>query len=300
MQHTLAILHMDEEYAYSLMDFMNQQKEFGFKVYAFTNKELFFEFQKKQKLQVLLFDESLAIEELNKVNTVSMYYLSDSPNVKSFEGHKAVFMYQSVNEMIKQISELFISEGNQLLFGKQVDQTHVIGICSWSYDRLQYDLILSIANKFTEQGKTLFLSLHPFLCKEILDLRQGYELSEAFYLIKKEETNLAVKLKNLISSTATFDLLMGLEHYSDISDMTTDEIIRFFEALIQLGTYQYIVLDLPMSGGTTNILLSQCEKIIEPKANDSILCQMMKEFHRQLMLKEGEDILERIEEVALT
>lgn len=297
MQHTLAILHMDEEYAYSLMDFMNRHKEFGFKVYAFTNKEIYFEFQKKQKVHILLFDESIASEELNKVNTVSMYYLSEVPKTKEFEGHPAIFMYQSANQMIRKVCDLYTSEGNQLISGKQVDQTHIFGICSVVYDQSQCDLCFSIAKEYADQGKTLFLSLQPFISKAMLDLGLGYELSEAIYLIKKGENNLPAKLKSLITSVGTYDLLVGIEHYSDITDMTTDEVLRFMDALLQLGTYQYIILDLTMPGGATSILLSQCEKIFEPEAKDNLSDQMKKEFYRQLILKEGEGILSRIQVV---
>lgn len=294
MQHTLAILHMDEEYAYSLMDFMNRHKEFGFKVFAFTNKELYFEFEKKQKVQVLLFDDSLASEEISSVRAVSSYYLTDMPCTKEFLGCKAIFMYQSARQIMQQVSELYTVDGNLIYHGKQVEQYHIIGICSASYNQAQCDLGVYVASDYAKQGRTLFLSFQPFLSKAILDQGQGFELSEAIYLIKKGEANPVAKLNYLITSQASFDYLVGVEHYSDIIEMTLDEVTRLIEAIIQMGIYQYIILDLPMPGGAISLLLSQCEKIYEPAIKDKLSEQLRNEFYRQIVLREGEQILERI------
>jgi hypothetical protein len=295
MQHTLAILQMDEEYAYSLMDFMNRQKEFGFKVFAFTNKELYFEFEKKQKVQVLLFDDSLTIEDLSRVRAMSKYYLSDMLNTKEYLGYKAIFMYQSANQIMQHISEFYVLEGNAIYHGKQVEQHHIIGICSATYNQAQCDLGVLVANDYAKQGKTLFLSFQPFLSKATLDQGQGFELSEAIYLIKKGETNPSDKLSHLITSQSSFDYLVGVEHYSDIIEMTADEAIKLLEAITQIGTYQYIILDFPMPGGAISLLLSQCEKIYEPATKDKLSEQLRKEFYRQIALREGEQIIERIQ-----
>lgn len=297
MQHTLAILHMDEEYAYSLMDFMNRHKEFGFKVYAFTNKELYVEFEKKQKVQVLLFDDSLSMDELHKRNAVSMYYLSELPNAKAIGGCKSIFMYQSAINIIQAVNEYYTLDGNILCYGTQAEQHHLIGICSATYSKTQCDLSVLIATDYANQGKTLLLGFQPFFTKAMLNMGQGYELSEAIYLIKKGEANPSVKLNQLITSSTSFDVLVGVEHYSDITEMTSEEAIKFLETVTQLGVYQYIVMDLPMPGGAISLLLAQCEKIYEPAAKDSISEQMGKEFHRQLVLKEGESIMERIQVV---
>lgn len=292
MLHTLAILHMDEGYAYSLMDFMNRSKEFGFKVFAFTKKELYFEFEKKQKVHVLLFDDSLESEDLGCIRAVSKYYLSELPNTKEYLGCKAIFMYQSVIQVMQQISQLYIFEGNVIYHGKQVEQHHIIGICSVTYNQAQCDLGILVANNYAKQGKTLFLSFQPFFIKEQC---QGYKLSEAIYLIKKGEANPSTKLISLITTQASFDYLVGVEHYSDIIEMTVDEVMKLMEAIVQIGSYQYIILDLPIPGAATSLLLSQCEKIYEPASKDTLSEQLRKEFYRQIVLKEGEQMIERFQ-----
>ncbi len=292
MLHTLAILHMDEGYVYSLMDFMNRSKEFGFKVFAFTRKELYFEFERNQKVQVLLFDDSIDSEDLGCIRAVSKYYLSELHHTKEYLGCKAIFMYQSAIQVMQQISQLYILEGNVIYHGKQVEQHHIIGICSVTYNQAQCDLGILVANNYAKQGKTLFLSFQPFLIKE---QSQGFKLSEAIYLIKKGETNPSTKLSSIITTQVSFDYLDGVEHYSDIIEMTADEVMKLMEAIVQMGRYQYIILDLPMPGGATSQLLSQCEKIYEAASKDKLSEQLRKEFYRQIVLKEGEQMIERFQ-----
>ncbi|MDD5935932.1 MAG: hypothetical protein PUC65_10315 [Clostridiales bacterium] len=296
MQHTLVILHSEEEYAYSLMDYMNQHKSFAFKVVAFTEKELFFDYAKKHKIHVLLFDDSIHPKELDKFLGLSSYYLTDVLGMEEYEGKKAIFMYQSAETIISKINQYYVFEGNILPNVTGITKTKVFAICGIENQSKQLIYGLHMAQELSKSKKLLYLSFQPFLNGTFFE-NSMYDLSEAIYELKKEINNFSSKVVQWIKQYEGVDYLAGVEHYSDICDLTGDEAVKLLEEIIRMGTYDVILVDLPLTCGGATSILSQGEIIYELFSYDEVSQKMREEFHRQLELKEGTAILSHLVEV---
>ncbi len=298
MQHTLVILHSEEEYAYSLMNYMNQHKDFAFKVIAFTKKELFFEYEKKHKIQVLLFDDNVLESELAQLQSLSSFYLSDTLGLEEYEGKKAIFMYQSANLIINQINQYYAIDGNRLPNMNGIVKTKLYAVCGVGELSAQLAFGLRLAKEISKESKVLFLSFQPFLNGSLYQLSNSFNLSEAIYSLKMETENFSSMINQWINHIDKIDCLLGVEHYSDLNELTGDDAIKLLNEIVKCGIYNVIILDLPLlcCGATT--LLLQCDVIYELGCQDELGKQMSKEFHRQLELKEGATILSHIIEVA--
>lgn len=296
MQHTLAILHSEEEYAYSLMDYMNQHKNFAFKVVAFTEKDLFLEYAKKHKIQVLLFDDSIHPKELNSFLNLSCYYLTDIPGLEELEGKKAIFMYQSAEQIISQVNQNYVLEGNFLPNVAGIAKTKVFAICGTDDLATQLAYGFQLAHDLARTKKLLYLSFQPFLNGTLFE-RTAYDLSEAIYEFKKEINNFGSKITQWIKQYDGLDYLIGVEHYSDLNELTSEEAVKLLEEIVRMGIYDIIFVDLPLTCGGATAILSQCEIIYELFHNNELSLKMKEEFHRQLELKEGTAILSHMVEV---
>lgn len=297
MQHTLVILHSEEEYAYSLMNYMNQHKDFAFKVVAFTRKELCLEYAKKHKIHVLLFDDNVLENELVQLQGISSYYLSDTLGLEEYQGKRTIFMYQSAELIINQINQNYTTDGNRLPNRNGTTKTKLYAVCGMGELSVQLAYGLHLAKELSKEYKVLFISFQPFVNGSLYQLSNSFNLSEAIYSLKMETDNFSTKMNQWISHLEKIDCLLGVEHYSDLNELTGDDAIKLLNEVVKCGIYNSIVLDLPLlcSGATT--LLSQCEVIYELSSEDEVGKKMSEEFHRQLELKEGATILSHIIEV---
>ena len=293
MQHTLAILHSEEEYAYSLMNFMNQHREFAFRVIAFTQKQLLFDYLKEHKVQVLLFDESILEEELNSLKITCCFGLTDTPNIDGLCGKKAIFMYQQARKIMSQATEYYALEGNAIPSIKAAVQTKLKVFCSvfggWKPTMYTIDQ----AKQLSKENRILFLSFHPFMKANLFETSEEFLLSEAIYTFKMNESNNRCKLNQMIKEYHGIQYLMGVEHFSDLSELNSEEAIGFIDELAKTGEYDLILIDLPMPCFNVTGILSHCEEIYELIESNSYCERMSKEFYRQLELKEGQGILNR-------
>lgn len=297
MQHTLVILHSEEEYAYSLMNYMNQHKDFAFKVVAFTRKELCLEYAKKHKIHVLLFDDNVLESELTQLQSLSSYYLSDTLGLEEYQGKRAIFMYQSAELIINQIIQYYTLDGNRLPNLNGIAKTKLYAVCGMGGLSVQLAYGLHLAKDISKESKVLFLSFQPFVSGSLYEANNSFSLSEVIYSLKMETENFSLKINQWINHLEKIDCLLGVEHYSDLNELTGDDAIKLLNEIVNCGVYNAIVLDLPLlcCGATT--LLSQCEVIYELSCQDELGKKMSKEFHRQLELKEGSTILSHIIDV---
>ena len=91
--------------------------------------------------------------------------------------------------------------------------------------------------------------------------------------------------------------LMGVEHFSDLNELSSEEAIAFIDELAKTGDYDVILIDLPLPCFNITGILSRCEEIYEIVESNSYCERMRKELYRQLELKEGQGILSRFIEV---
>ena len=299
MQHTLVIFHSEEEYAYSLMNYMNQHREFAFRVIAFTQKQLLCDYMKQHKVQILLFDESILEDELSLLKIPCCLALTDNPTLLQLYGRKVIFMYQPARKIMSQVTEYYASEGNHLPNMKTAVKTKLEAICGVSIGWRQSWYALNYASELAKEKRVLFVSFHPNMEVPFFQDNKEYFLSEAIYTFKMNDANVGYKLSQIVKEHNGFHYLTGVEHFSDLNELNIEEATSFIDELAQKGGYDVILIDLPMPCFNITGLLLHCENVYELVEGHSFAEQMRKEFYRQMELKEGQGVLSSFIEVPM-
>jgi hypothetical protein len=92
----LAIYDSDALYTTRFAEFVNKRTDFYFEVTAFTKRDLFNEFIRLHKIELLLISEDISFEESWKDQIRYVYLISDSPVREKSLNPLKVFKYQSV------------------------------------------------------------------------------------------------------------------------------------------------------------------------------------------------------------
>lgn len=286
MQHILAVLSTDDEYACCLMEFLNEQDDCLFCARAFTNAAAYLEFEKQHEVDLLLFDQTILVDMPSQTSAKAVLYLSENPKETDHEGVRSIFMYQSAKKLMEQAITAYESAGNTLPDFSKTLKTNVYGVCLASGDCRQSIFSLALADCYAKNKKTLFISLQPFVTAEIFQKQEKASLSEAIYVLKQEDSNKTSKIKELIESHDGLDYLLGVEHFSDLSEITREEAAELIVILSTHCSYDTIIIDLPVLTKGLNDWLCQCEKIFELILFGGIQEQAYRQFHKQLALQE--------------
>lgn len=296
MQHILAILHSDQEYADSLMDYMNLHPVFLFKVIAFTDYTILMSYLRQHKIQTLLFDDSIEEEEVKQTKIKSCYYLSEVVSESNFGEYKTIFMYQSAEKIMEKVLHYYEEDGNRIFLGKGKLGTEMIIVSGVTSLSQQYQYSRLLAEKLvSDDNRTLLISFQPFI--EHKSTEETYPMSELLYIFRMEEGYIE-KLPQWIVHEKEYDQLSGVEHFSDLSEFTGEEYLQFIDGIMKQEMYTHIILDIP-AVSTAVSLLSAADKIYLLAHEKEEERQMMTQMKEHLKKKEGEHIVERITEVTI-
>lgn len=287
MQHRLVILHSEEEYAYALMDYMNQQKAFPFEVTAFTEKDLFLEYLKTHKVQMLLLEEELTEEEIRNLPAIACYLLVEEPKITQLYGKQCIFRYQSAKNIMEKLVQYYTLEGHILYNPKAVSQCRVIIVLSPIYTDKQTLYSKELATGLSHTVKTLYVNFHPFVTTELFGQRQEFLVSEAIDIFQTVEDRTYGKLISCIRHNDELDYLVGIEQFQDLCELDEEEVLIFVQKLIKESSYEAVVLDIPIPCHAIPALLPLCDEIYEVIDRSVHTDMIRKEFLRQVSLLNG-------------
>lgn len=296
--NTLAILDYEEAYVNRLMEYMNQKKDFGFQVMAFTEESKLKIYEENNKIDVLLCAEDIAEISASDYKANAIYVLSDYNYVREGERFPSIFKYQSAESIINEILQHF-SKGNKNIKVIKQGNTEVIGICSAVGGCYKSTFALALALYCAKQDNTLFISFDPFYSVPEFNKEESMDnLSDIIYYLKQSNLSIPVKIKSVIQRKQNLDILTGVAHWIDLYDFTVEEARSFLVEIMEHMSYQTIIIDIGGFGVNAMELMSGCSSIYVPtRGNNYYEREKDKEWKRQIKFIGGEHVLERIEDI---
>ena len=293
MGRVLAILDKDEEYVKNLMEYMKQKKEFNFSVVAFTDGAAYLEYEEVTNVAILLHQESYDSVLINKSNAKQKVTLREVKNVLPSES-LSIFKYQSIELIMKEILRLFEGEDTSRYVTAQDGNAMIISVCSSTQEVSTTKIALALAYEYSKCKRVLFLSFDAFFTTKIIGVKEEMQgISDLIYYAKQKNNNFNTKIKSLISHKESLDYILGVSHWSDISELLEEELDHILKELKNQLGYDLIIIDVGMFANITNGLLTHSDCIYEVLNKGIFYLQKANEFHRQLLIKTEKNIMER-------
>lgn len=284
MQQTLAILSGEEEYARLLMEYMNHTDSFPFQVFVFTTVTYLLE--SSQKIDVLLFTDDISIEQLNEINIPICYCLTEHQQEIVREKWQCIPMFQKATSIIEQLMNYLMKDSLEIKSIHNTKNKSIIGLLSFDGNSNQYLTALSHTRSKNRTGKTLFVSWNPWINVLIKGQDRSSTLSDIIYVMKQEGSHHMQKVKDLIKHGEELDYIVGVEHYSDLMELTEQEVIDICQVLRDITCYEEIIFDIYVGGSAWNHISKQCSILYEISSSGPANGAVIQEFHRQLGLQE--------------
>ena len=251
MRIKLAILERDVSYLKRIVSVFGNKYADKFEIYSFTDQEVAFETLDKAKIDVLLADDSFEIDPESLPRRCGFAYLVESADIDMVSEQRAIFKYQKVELIYKQILSVY-SEKASSVSGVRLDDDSckVIAFTAASGGTGSSSVAAACALHFAAAGKkTLFLELERFGKSDSFFSAEGqFTMSDVVFAVKSKKTNLALKLESTVRQDPRgVYFFAGSPIALDMMELKADECIQLISELQLTGGYDYIIIDIEFS-----------------------------------------------------
>lgn len=231
-KYKVAICDEEVDFAFSLMNYMNGEKEYPCSGVAFTNEEHLFHYIKEQKVDLILLGEQMEVEL--EGDTKILWLTEEALKIQT----GSVYKYQSGEMLLKNILDA-IEEGRErrLSVGRQKDCLiyavySPIGRCG------KTNLARGICANY--MGRSLYIGFEEYGSFED---ETGIS-QELLYYMKNKDEGFHVRLKQFSIQEGQSYLVPSPRCYLDLRMLEREDIEWLLEQLKEEGTYERIVFDI--------------------------------------------------------
>ena len=294
----LVLCDMETEYAQLMTEFMNKRDDLPWSIRTYTDPELLM--QSEQKVDILLVAESSYREEMKELSTGRMVILNESGIVRD-EAMIHVNKYQSADNVIRELLAIYL-EIVQKVFPRirAGGSTIFIGFYSPVRRCLQTPFALTMSQILARNKRTLYLNFEYFIGDPELQAdQQTRDLADLLYFLGAEQDKFAVRLQSMVKQIGSLDYVPPMKVGQNLLSITIDEWMTFFRQLQNLGTYEYVILDLSESMQGLFEILRICERIYTIVTQDRFGSYKLSQYEQLLEMCSCEDVLEKTRKCSL-
>lgn len=295
---------MDEQYAYRLMNYMKGKPGVPYEIMVFTDKNSLNDFLKSNEVEVFITNDEEMIREVPKGKVHYILKLSEEESTgsagESTEYHP-IFKYQSTEIIIREMlsycaGEIYLAVNNlaKRTKGKVVGVYSPVGRC------YKTAFSLAIANTLGKNGNVLYINLEEYTgLSDSLFRGNRTGLSEVMYMYRRNSAGLRQKLRDYICPLGKFDCIFPVECPDDVADILVEEWITFFQYLLDVSEYEFLVVDVGSIVKKPWCLFEIMNIIFMPEAEDSISRRKVEEFYQHMNMMGRGILLENIVKVLI-
>jgi hypothetical protein len=282
LEKIMAVYDTDIIYATRFMEYFKKKKDLGFGISAFTRKESLDEFLRIHQIEILILGECIRTEELPEEKIKYIFQFTEDPKLEKDTGPPNIFKYQPVQAIMAEIISFYAKKENESGIEHNTEFTKVISVISPTPNIMKLLFTWSIGVLLSERKKVLVvpLDLLPIQLLSFVDYT-SQSLSEFIYYLK-ENPNIIMKMKTLLSYNGNLAYLTGLTHGFDLLSLTKEDICKWVEALKNHTDYQTVVFYLGYYTDSIVELMNQSDSVLIPITSTPYEKTMLKEWERQM------------------
>lgn len=246
MKIRLGIVDDNQNYIRRLIDYFTSRYADTIEVFAFSDATRLKNHTMSKKLDVVIADEELLPETFELPKSTMLAYFSDSLEVKSIRGIKAICKYQRAEQLYREILNLYAELDRQASYRMSANGCPLFLFMGVSGGSGTTTVSAACALSMTYAGKkVLYLNLEENgVISHIFQGSGQMSLSDVLYAVKTNHSNLALKLESMVQRDKS-----GVYFYEpfritlDASEMNADNLSTILSVLTKYRAYDAIVVD---------------------------------------------------------
>ena len=248
MKIRLVVVAADVMYLKKITDIFTTKFEDKLEVYSFSDIHPAMEILEKNRINVMLVDDSFTMDTDQLPQHCGFAYLVESSNIETVRGQRAIGKFQKVDLIYKQILSIYSEHGggNTPIYDRDSESCKLFTFISAAGGVGTSCAAAACAAFLAERGRrVLYLNLETYSSTDVFFRSEGqFDMTDIVYALKSRKTNFTIKLESCVKQDS-----YGVYFFSspkmalDIMEMSIEDIKRFISELRLSGLYECIVLD---------------------------------------------------------
>lgn len=297
----MAVCDLEADYAFSLMEYLNDNNRIPFQIQAFSSPESLCSYREKNLIEVLLISGQAMKEEVRGLGIRNIIMLSEGESLPGMLEYPSVFKYQSSENIIREVMGYYTEEScRQDDSGKCEKRATMIGIYSPVKRTLKTSFALTLGQILAKDKAALYINLEEYSgLSSLLNKEFQNDLSDLMYFVKQGNKNIVQKVAGMVQTLNNLDYLPPAVSPEDLRSITKDEWKRFFEEIGTRSTYERIVIDFGDTADGLFSLLSECQRIYMPVREDAVSAAKIEQYESLMKQTGSEKILDCTRKIKL-
>lgn len=296
----LVLFDREEEYARLFSEYLKRQKELPWEIHTYTRAEELMEREKPGDVSLLVVAETSCSDELEALQPVCQAVLNESGTLK-WHQFRNINKYQEAEKVWKELLELYVETAGvdmPLLCAEY--RTKFIGIYSPVHRCLQSSFALTLSQLLAEKHQTLYLNFEHYVgITDLLPERQNRDLADLLYFLAGDPGKFSLRMQTVIQHKGSLDYIPPMRNGQNLLGITPEEWQSLFRRIEDLGSYEYVVLDLSESIQGLFDVLRICTRVFTLTREDHMSRTKLDQYEQLLSMCEKEDVREKTTKLSM-
>lgn len=259
MKIKLALVEDDTNYIDHIRLALNSKYDNEVELFSFDSIDKLNSLYKELNPNVILLNENMDYNDLVKSTNYAVGYLSPSNDMTSIKGLKAVSKYQKIDLFYNDVLTLYseVAE-NSMEFSSDNGNKPIVLFTSPAGGAGTSVLAAAYVHRLAGQGKKpLYINLEVFSdVAQYFEAEGSQNFSDVVYALKSKKTNLMIKLKSSIKTSADgVSFISSCNLPLDLMETDAADYELLLNTLKSLNEYDVIVIDSDFSFSEKNMVL---------------------------------------------
>lgn len=284
LKPVLVICNTEITYANKLYEIFYKKKDLPFEIQAFTKSDVCKEYCKKNKVELLIIDESSFEPEMEQFD-ISCRIILQEQGQKKYENSFVTSKYQSASSIFRETMKLYAQQESAVFPINHVVATshEIIGFYSPIHRCGQTTMALCMSKVLAERGRTLYMNFESYSgFTSCIENQKKGNIIDLLYYYDCDKDKLAYHIRGIVQKYDNFDMIPPGYSYFEFSEVEADKWVDFIQEIALLGDYKYVVLDLsePVKGLLEILKKSKRVYMAIPKEKE--LCEKVQQYEENL------------------
>lgn len=251
MRIKVAFVDQDKTYLNRLVTTLNAKMSDKLDACSFSDVTYLYEYLKDAKNAVAVVNEEYHVDFMKIPESVSFGYLVEMSGVSECKGQKAICKYQRIEDLYKDILNLFSEKAtNDYKLQVKADNEKIYVFTSPKGGTGASTVACACAIKKAREGnKVFYLNLEDFGDTNLYFQGDSkYSMSDVLFAVKSKKANVAMKLESFLQIHHS-----GVEYFTscqnpyDMFSMQKNDVEAIMKEFVFAKEYDYVIVDINLS-----------------------------------------------------
>ena len=290
MNQVLAVCDSETAYAYQLVDYLSNKKNFPFQVQLFTSEKTLEEYSYHHPIAVALVsqrDYQLQMKSLSIDHIVVLRenYENEDSDLKT------IYKYQSMELVMKELLEWVAKKGTLSRVISDGKSMKLIGIYSPVGKCLKTSFSFVLGQLLSKKHKVLYINMESYSgLGKLLQKEFKTDMAELIYHLQNSKEKFIYHMGSMTERAGELDVLPPFHSFLDFISVTKEEWIQLFQEIERGTDYEYIILDLSDAIQGLYDILRLCDTVYTLSREDGFSMAKISQYEDVLKKSNYEDV----------